>query len=297
MKEITIKSKDGYELNVHAFEVENPKGYIQLLHGMEEHQERYEGFAKVLNDAGYSFFTSDMRGHGYKAPKLGYFKEKDGYKYLLEDYKAITKYIKDTYKTDKVIIFAHSMGTITTRNLLMSESNQYEKVIMSGFPCPQTAAGLGIVLANIIQAFHGPEYHSKFLQNLAIGGFNKKVKNPKTNLDWLSFDEENVTKYIADPYCGHGFTCSALNDLFHLTKNLGKAKLYHDVNKDLPILLLRGDSDPCTGFDKGAKKSIKVLTKAGFNNIKEVKYDHMRHEILNEKDSQKVHKDVLDFLG
>lgn len=297
MKEIVIKSSDGYELNVHAFEVENPKGYIQLLHGMEEHQERYEPLAKVLNEAGYTFITSDMRGHGFKAPKLGYFKEKDGYKYLLEDYKTITKYIKDTYKVDKVIIFAHSMGTITTRNLLMSESKDYEKVILSGFPCPQPAAGVGIFVANVIGLFHKPDYHSKFLQNLAIGGFNKKVKNPRTDLDWLSFDEDNVDKYIRDPFCGHGFTCSALNDLFHLTKNMGKASLYHDVNKDLPLLMLRGDSDPCTGFDKGAANSIKVLKKAGFTNIEEVKYETMRHEILNEKEKEKVYRDVLNFLG
>ena len=36
---------------------------------------------------------------------------------------------------------------------------------------------------------------------------------------------------------------------------------------------------------------------AGFNNIKEVKYENMRHEILNEKDKEKVYSDVVNFLG
>ena len=40
MKNITIES-NGYELEVHYFAVESPKTIVQIMHGMEEHQERY----------------------------------------------------------------------------------------------------------------------------------------------------------------------------------------------------------------------------------------------------------------
>ena len=106
MKKIILKAKDGYKLNLHVFEApdkDNVKGYVQIIHGMEEHQGRYEAFARVLNNAGYTVVSSDMRRHGKGAPELGFFKEKDGYKYLLSDQKRITCYIRKRFKTSKVI--------------------------------------------------------------------------------------------------------------------------------------------------------------------------------------------------
>ena len=64
MKEVFLKTTDGYDLCLHLFPINNPKGYIQLIHGMEEHQERYEPFIKFLNSLGYYCVSSDMRGHG-----------------------------------------------------------------------------------------------------------------------------------------------------------------------------------------------------------------------------------------
>ena len=297
MKEIKLNAVDNYALNIHIFEVNNPKGYIQVIHGMEEHQERYEPFIEKLNEIGYTVISSNMRGHGDDAPLLGFFKDKDGYKYLLSDQETITKYIMDTYNTKKVIIFAHSMGTIITRNLMQKNSQNYEKVILSGFPKIEPMAGFGLFLANIIKLFKGPRYFAKGIVKTAVGSFNKGIKNPKTPVDWISYNEDNVDKYLLDPYCGHGFKISAFCDLFHLVINMGKPKLYTNVNNELPLLLISGQDDPCTGGVKGVNGSIKVLNKAGFKEIHEISYPKMRHEILNEKNNDKVINDILNFLG
>ena len=296
MEKIFLKATDNYDLELHLFEVANPKGYIQVLHGMEEHQERYEPFVKVLNENGYTVLTSNMRGHGENAPLLGYFSDKNGYKLLLEDQKLITKYYKERFNICKIIIFAHSMGTIVTRNLLQTESSDYDKVILSGFPNPNGAVNIAIALSRLMITFKGPKHFSKALENLAIGSFNKKIKNPKTDLDWLSYKEENVEKYISDQYCGHGFKLSALNDLFHLLKNMAKPNLYKNIN-NIPLLLVSGVDDPCTGGKKGRLKSINILNKAGFKNITEIHYEKMRHEILNEKDHCTVENDIINFLN
>lgn len=76
MENIVLKASDGYALSLAVFEREHPRGYIQIIHGMEEHKERYEAFAEQLRQAGFTVVTSDMRGHGEHAPKLGFFKEK-----------------------------------------------------------------------------------------------------------------------------------------------------------------------------------------------------------------------------
>lgn len=296
MKEVFLKTTDGYDLCLHLFPINNPKGYIQLIHGMEEHQERYEPFIKFLNSLGYYCVSSDMRGHGKTTKELGYFKDKKGYLHLIEDQKLISQYIKDEFKVDKIIIFAHSMGTIITRNLLQSDSSSYSKIILSGYPCYNAGVGLGIILCNIIQAFKGSKYRSKLIDKMSIGSFNKKIKKPRTNIDWVSMNNENIDNYLLDPLCGFGFTVSAYRDLFILNKRMHKYKNYKNVNKDLSFLLLRGRLDPCVGGEKGSKDSIKVLTKAGFNNIKDVPFDNMRHEILNEVDYQKVYNEVEKYL-
>ena len=62
MEQIYLKAKDGYDLNLHIFAVTEAKAVVQIAHGMEEHQERYEDFISFLNKNGYSVVSADMRG-------------------------------------------------------------------------------------------------------------------------------------------------------------------------------------------------------------------------------------------
>ena len=162
-----MTASDGYELCLNIYEAQKPKACIQILHGMEEHQGRYRDFAGMLAAAGYTAITSDMRGHGANAPVFGFFKEKNGWKYLLDDQKRITAYIRERYGVEKIAVFAHSMGTIIARNLLQCESHNYSKVILSGYPYCPAILPLGIFLAKTIKAFRGPEYVSTWMQTLA----------------------------------------------------------------------------------------------------------------------------------
>lgn len=297
MERKIIKAKDGYRLCLHIFEVKDPKGYVQVIHGMEEHQERYERLAERLNTAGYTVITSDMRGHGQTAPILGYFGEKKGWYYLLMDQVRITSYIKYRFSAEKVILFAHSMGTIIARNLLQTQSEHYEKVVLSGYPFANPAAGFGILLTGILQKCKGGAYFSPLIQKMAIGSFNRKIPDHTTDLDWISMNEDNVQEFKEDPYCGHGFRIAGFRDLFRLVRRMSDSRLYRNVQKDLPILAVRGEEDPCTGGDKGCASSLLNLQKAGFTHISSISYPGMRHEILNEKNNEQVYSDILHFLG
>lgn len=296
MENILINSIDNYELSLNVYEVENAKGYIQILHGMQEHQGRYLDVINHLTNAGYTVISSDMRAHGANAKVFGYFAEKNGWKLLIEDQKVITKYIKERFKTEKVIILAHSMGTIITRNLLQTEASNYDKIILSGYPNYQVAVKAGILIGKIIRLFKGGNYKSKLLFKLSVGSFNKKIENPKTKLDWLSYNEETVNKYLHDPLCGFPFKTSAFIDLFTLLNRMNKFSK-KDENKNVQMLLLSGKDDPCMGGEKGVKNSIKALNKANFTIVKNIEYDNMRHEILNEKNASAVINDILEFLN
>lgn len=295
MEEKMIPSKDGYLLCVHFFDVKNPKGVIKVIHGMEEHQERYEYLANYFNKEGYCVVTADMRGHGHTAPLLGFFKEKDGYKELIEDEKVLNQIIKERYNSDNVILLGHSMGTIISRVYLQTESKYYSKVILSGYPNYNPATPIAKFLCDFFKLFKGPEGKIKFMEDLTTGAFNKCVPNPRTKCDWLSYNEENVDTYLKDDLSGQPFTLSALKDLFTLIQLMNKKELYQNIKANLPVLLISGKDDPCTGGEEGRINSNKVLIEAGFKTTV-VTFDKMRHEIFNEKEKDKVLDTILDFI-
>lgn len=297
MKEFQMKTTDGYQLSVHIFPVEHPKAVVQIIHGMEEHQERYEKFAAFLNQNGYSVVTSDLRGHGTAAEDLGFFKEKNGHIALISDQVKIRKFIAMQFPNIPVYLFAHSMGTIISRVLLQTHSRDYEKVVLSGYPNFQKGSYPGLVVSSFLQLLRGPKYKSKFLQNSSVGIFNKAVKNPKTDVDWICYNPDTIKSYLQDPYCGIGFTCSAFHDLYSLVIQMHKPQAYKNVHKTMPILLLRGLDDPCVGKEKGALDSYHILSAAGFEQMKRIDYPNMRHEILNEKGYQVVYQNILEFFN
>ncbi len=295
MKKIFIQAEDGEKLELHVFKTSKAKAVIQFIHGMEEHQERYEPFIEVLNKNGFSVVSSNLRGHGKNARVLGHFSDDKGYSKLIEDQKLITNYIEKHFKNQSIYLFAHSLGTIITRVLLKSYSHHYDKVVLSGYPNYQVGAYVGIVASNIIKFIRGPRYKSKLLSHLTVGRFNKKIKNPKTPFDWLCTNEKVIDDYIKDSYCGFSFTCAAYNDLYHLTIQMHKVNDYKNINKNIKLLLVRGLNDPCVGGLKGAEDSHSILKKAGFQNIQSIDYPNMRHEILNEEKCEDVYYDLLHF--
>lgn len=294
--ELTLKSVDGYELSLAVFEAKNPKAVIQFIHGMEEYKERYDAFAEYLCSKGYTCVTSDLRGHGKSAPLLSHISNKKGDKLIIADQKEIRKYIKRTYKDLPLYLFGHSMGTIISRVLMQTDGTKYAKVALSGYVNPNPIAGVGKALTKCVKLFKGSKGHSKLINGLAVGAFNKTIENPRTPLDWLSYNEENVDKYIADPLCGVEFTLGSFDALMCLLSKMGKARKYKSIKEDTPILLIAGKDDPCTGFDKGRASSKALLEKVGYKNVEAVTLDNMRHEILNEKENQKVYEELLKFF-
>lgn len=297
MERLSIPSKyDGYSIYATLYNIEDPVGVVQIIHGMKENQDRYVDFAKFLNAHGYIVLTSDLRGHGPKANRLGHMEGKKPWEALVVDQATLSNYLKTTYPNLKLYLFAHSMGTIISRNLIQKHSDFYEKILLSGVPAYQKATFLGIFMANLIGFFKKNIYISKFLMNLTDGSFSKAVKNPKTPQDWLSYNEENVQFFRTDPYCNIPFSVASYKALYHLVWGMHKKSRYFVIDSNKPILFLVGKDDPCPLGEKGLKHSISTLRKAGYKNISHKIYENMRHEILNEDNHMMVYQDILDFI-
>ena len=124
MKEIKMQ----YGLSLKIFEADNPNGTcLFLMHGMVEHLGRYSELINYLNDKGVTVSGFHYPGHGENNP-LGVM-EPEMIEGVLESVREAHRILK-AEGFEKIIHFAHSMGTYFTR-LLIAELD-VDHIILSG---------------------------------------------------------------------------------------------------------------------------------------------------------------------
>ncbi len=284
------------------FRIYRPEGEVKasvfVVHGMQEHKERYVKFAEVLNSYQIACMIYDLPGHGTNLEDdlLGWFGPKDGWKGLIDSAVKAAQMMKKECPQVPLYYFGHSMGTMIGRCFLQTYDGIVDGCILSGTPAYMAAGSAGIVVADVLKKVKGAKGHSGLLDQLATGSFNKVIENPRTELDWLSASEENVDRYIADPLCGVPFTIAGYRDLFMLMKTMGQVSKYRCLKPQLPIYLFAGEQDPCIGGEKGFKDTEDRLRKAGYTNITVKLYPDMRHETMNEVDGMAVMKDTAEWI-
>ena len=302
-KEYSIPSKSGVS-NVFArcwIPSDCVKAVFQIIHGMAEHGERYEDFAKYLCKKGFAVLVDDHVGHGKSVKSdndLGYFGESMGWDSLVEDERALTEMIKTEFPNTPIIFFGHSMGSFIAREYIRRYGNDesIKATIFCGTSGKNPAAPIAIHLASAIAKAKGSKHRSEFINKIAFGPYNNKIKNPKTPFDWLTSDEDIVNKYIADKYCGFLFTAAGYKDLFTILNRVSGKDWYGDMSKlSIPVLLTAGEDDPVGTYGKGIKQIYNDLIQADKKDVTIKLYSGMRHEILNELDRVKVYEDIATW--
>jgi len=298
MEKITISSKEG-KLNGLTWTIEKPKAHIVLFEGMEETSSRYNGFATRLNKDGYNVTCIDVFGQGSNVKKdlsnRGVW-PKDGFGIYLE---AMHEYITELKKRYPVYLFTHSMGSFMGQGYLIRYPNDVDKICLCGAGSKNPAVGIGLFLAKLTTKDSTRNDYAKLLNGIMFGGFNKKIKDPETDFDWLSYDKENIKKYIDDPLCGFGSNKGFVLEFLSFMKTLWTKEALAKVRKDEHILLITGEEDPVTNYSKGTYALEKMYKDIGVNDVSKVIYKNARHEILNESREIKdaVYKDVLEFFN
>ena len=134
----------------------------------------------------------------------------------------------------------------------------------------------------------------KFIQKLAFESYSSKKE--KSENSWICDNEDTVNKYDKDELCGFIFTANGFQNLFGLMIDIYDKNGWKLNNKNLPILFIAGSNDPVITNKEKWLESQDFLKNLGYNSIQNKLYDGMRHEILNEKESNLVYKDILDFI-
>ena len=275
----------------------NIKGVIQIVHGMAEHTDRYLDVAKYLSDKGFYVIMHDHAGHGRSVKTDeddGYFCDKDGWLCLVDDVYEVTKIAKKENPGKKLILWGHSMGSFIARKYVTKYKDSADAAIFCGTSGANPGAAAGILIANIIATFKGTKHKSPMINNIAFGTYNKRF-NGNTGFEWLSVNEDNVAKYVADPKCGFLFSAAGYRDLFHVLQSVSSKEWYTEVPASLPIYLISGSDDPVGSYGKGVQEVYDKLKASGHTNVTMKIYPGLRHEIHNEKTNAEVYADIADF--
>ncbi|MHA1720330.1 MAG: lysophospholipase, partial [Promethearchaeota archaeon] len=266
---------------------------------MAEHALRYERVAEHLTKAGYICYANDHRGHGKTAgdlEKTGYLGP-GGWDSTVRDLKELTDYIKKENPNIPVFFLGHSWGSLMGQDYIQQWGNEIKGAILSGTNGTQSKLLLfmGMLIAKS-QLKKGPEKRNEKLDQMTFGAYNKPYEPAETKFQWLSRDQDEVNKYVEDPYCGFVCSTSFFVEILKGLKKIWKKENELKIPKDLPILIMAGEKDPTNNMAKNLKVLIKRYKKYGIQDITEKIYKDARHEVFNEINREEVFQDLIKWL-
>ena len=283
--------------NIWEDDEQDKKAVFQIAHGVSEHIDRYDDFARFLASNGFVVCANDHLGHGKSVESLddlGFFAEEDGDLRMIDDMHILTLIMKKRYPGLPYILFGHSMGSFCARSYAAAFGTELSGLILCGTgELPSSA----VVLEEPIRFLCKKLGARTEISNAIFDKISTlAIKGKKTDKDWLSVNEQNVIDYIADPLCGVGLKLGGVRDLLSLANTVCSTEWPSLVPAGLPILIISGANDPVGLNGKGVIAVCDNLESAG-HSPEVIIYPGDRHEILNEDDHEKVYFDILSWLG
>ncbi len=298
----TFPSQDGLDIFVYAWLPRDaaPRAVVQIAHGMAEHAGRYGRLAAALNEAGFTVYANDHRGHGRSVRQpadLGHLADRDGWTLALADLDRLNTLIRQRHPGLPVVLLGHSMGSFMAQRYMIEHGDRIAAVVLSASNGPiGPLRPIGVQVARLERLRLGRRGRSGLIHSMSFGSFNKGFRPVRTECDWLSRDAAEVDKYVADPLCG--FVCS-VQTWFDFLNGLGeneKADNLARIPKDLPVYVLAGSDDPVSARTAGLQRLMAAYETAGLRRVEHRFYPGGRHEIFNETNRDEVTADLVAWL-
>jgi alpha-beta hydrolase superfamily lysophospholipase len=272
--ESTFTDAEGVEIHTWRWDAPNPRGIVELLHGLGEYATRYEPLARDLVAAGYTVRALDYRGHGATglgqwggdASKLGRLGP-GGVRATIAGIRRFTADVRAEHGALPLVLLGHSMGSLFAQMLLNDDATPWDGAVLSG-----TAY--------------------RTFRHMNSGDLNKRFRMPGgTGAEWLSRDPAVATRFRDDPLTFDAKTIQ-LYGLLDALRLLGTPRR---LAKDLPLLIQVG-SDDALGGPRSATLLAEAYRRRGLTDVTLDLYDGARHEVYNETNRAEVIADLIAWL-
>jgi len=260
-----IASFDGTELFLNVDAAESPKAVAIIVHGLAEHQGRYDYVAKKLNEAGISTWRFDHRGHGRSEGERAFYNDYDE---MLSDVNLVVDMAIADNPLLPAFLIGHSMGGFA---VALYGAKYTDKKLA------------GIVSSGALTHDTPGSIHS------IPAGLDVHTAVPNELGDGVCSVREVVEAYVADPLNCKAYTIGLIYALQNGIDWFADAKAAFAY----PVLMLHGEKDALVSVEDtykffggvaSADKQLKV-------------YGGLFHEIFNETIKDEVIDDVIAWIG
>jgi alpha-beta hydrolase superfamily lysophospholipase len=271
-----------------------PKGIVLIAHGASEHGARYDRFASFLASHSFAVFAQDHRGHGNTSKATGVgIAGPNGWNGMIEDQHELNVLARAAVPDVPVVLFAHSMGSMMAQRYIQLYGDEIDGVVLSGSTGDMGDLGGTIELIDAIAKDAGADSPAP-----TFATFNEPFAPTRTDFDWLSRDEAEVDKYIADPFCGdnHPLSLGYVRGLMSTLQEAWDPANESALRRDLPVLFITGALDPVSQQSSTIQLLEQRYKDHGLTDVTALYYPDARHELLNETNRDEVQADVLAWI-
>ena len=261
-----------------------PRGVVQIAHGLGEHVGRYAELAKVLVEDELVVYGNDHRGHGLTAKPSGSFGDfgPGGFDQLVEDIISLRVIAKNEYPGKPYILLGHSMGSFAAQQFVLDHGHSIDGLALSG-------SGTLDGLIRVAQSLSPGEDPMKLM--------NATFEPARTPMDWLSRDNAEVDAFINDPLCFPSLKPASMQSFLDAFPRLADPREIRKVGDGLPVYIFSGSDDPIGQRLEGVRVLIDRYRSAGVTSISHDFYSGGRHEMLHEMNRRDVITNLLVWMS
>ncbi len=264
-QEYTFETFDGVELYGKANTVSEPRAAVVIVHGLCEHQGRYDYLTARLNAQGYSVYRFDHRGHGRSGGQKVYYASYDE---IARDTDVVVDHVIAENPELPLFIIGHSMGGYGAALYGTMFPGKADGYVLSG-AWTRDAKGLGT------EAVASKGDDLDYIPN-ALG-------------DGVCSDPAVVQAYADDPYVKKEISLGLFRNL-----HTGHAWMKENALRFVdPVMILHGGADGLVD----PKDSLQFFDEIATEDKSLCIYAGLYHEIFNEYDKDVVIEDALDWLN
>lgn len=263
--EYTFESFDGIKLYGKTDAVDDPRAVIVIVHGLCEHQGRYDYLTMRLNAQGYSVYRFDHRGHGRSEGQKIYY---SNFEEIAKDVDVVVERALVENPMAPIYIIGHSMGGYASALYGTMFPGKVDGYVLSG---AWTRDNKGLTKA----AIEAPAPDLFYIPN-ELG-------------DGVCSDPAVGRAYEADPYVIKEMSLG----LFRAV-NAGQKWMKENAEQFAdPVILLHGADDALVDVTD----SLEFFQEIGSSDKSMRIYAGLMHEIFNEYDKDAVIDDALEWLA
>ena len=282
-----------------------PKGVVQLIHGLGEHSRRYLHLISALLDAGFAVAADDHAGHGRTAMQSGIWADAgdDAARVVVSDELTLQRKVREILPDLPCVVFGHSWGSMIARVMAARTAGDLAGLVLCGIAAQMRGIERTVDREDLKRSATGDnraEPASEQLVDQLFDGFLDRCGPGAGPTAWVAADEDVVADHGRDPFNNFGAPMSArfMQGFVDVYDQANDRAWYSAIGAQLPVLILAGEQDPVANYGEGAFHVANRLRETGHDDVRTRVFPGVRHEVHNEPLTRaEVEREILDFAS